>query len=153
VTVHRYRAACSWAGSTAVGYERYERTHTVRCPPASAALELSGDAAFLGDPSRLNPEQLLVAAAASCQLLSFLAVAARARVDVLAYEDDAEAEMPEDDPPTRITAIHLRPRITVAAGTNLDKVRRLVGLAHDECYVAGSLTTAIDIEAEILHDT
>lgn len=150
MTVHRYRAECSWAGSTAVGYDRYERAHTVRCAPANATLELSGDAAFLGDPARLNPEQLLLAAAASCQLLSFLAVAARARVDVLAYSDDAEAEMPEDDPPTRITVIRLRPRITVAAGTNLDKVRRLVGLAHDECYVASSLSTTIDIEATLL---
>ena len=53
-------------------------------------------------------------AAASCQLLSFLASAALSKVDVRAYEDDAEGVMPEDDKPVRITAIVLRPRIVVA---------------------------------------
>ncbi|HEY3725368.1 MAG TPA: OsmC family protein [Acidimicrobiia bacterium] len=132
-----------------MGYDHYERAHTVRCPPADAELQLSGDAAFLGDPSRLNPEQLLVAAAVSCQLLSFLAVAARARIDVVAYEDTAEADMPEDVTPTRITEIRLRPRITVAAGTNPEKVLRLVALAHQECYIANSVTTTIAIDATV----
>ena len=50
-------------------------------------------------------------AAASCQLLSFLAVAARARIDVLDYRDEAAGEMPED----ALTQITLRPQITVAA--------------------------------------
>ena len=76
-------------------------------------LDVSADPAFLGDPTLLNPEQLLLLAAVSCQLLSFLAVAARARLDVVEYRDDADAEMPEDDLPVRITRINLRPRITV----------------------------------------
>ena len=66
-----------------------------------------------GDPAMLNPEQLLLMAASSCQMLWFLHLAAKARVDVVAYEDDAEALMPEDEEPVRITEITLRPRITV----------------------------------------
>lgn len=149
--VHRYHADCTWSGSTAVGYDHYERAHTVRCPPADTELQLSGDALFLGDPSRLNPEQLLVAAAVSCQLLSFLAIAARARIDVVAYEDAAEADMPEDVTPTRITEIRLHPRITVAAGTRPEKVQRLVALAHQECYIANSVTTTVVIDATIVN--
>jgi organic hydroperoxide reductase OsmC/OhrA len=147
--VHRYRATCTWTGSTAAGYEHYDRAHTITCPPAPNGLTLTADPAFRGDPGHLNPEQLLLAAAVSCQLLSFLAVAARARVDVVAYEDAAEADMPEDDPPLRITAIRLRPRITVAAGTNVDKVQRLVALGHQECFIANSLTSAMDVIATI----
>jgi organic hydroperoxide reductase OsmC/OhrA len=110
---------------------------------------MSGDPAFRGDATRLNPEQLLLAAAASCQLLAFLAVAARARIDVLEYADDAEADMPEDDPPMRITAIRLRPRITVAAGTSEDRVHKLVALAHKECFIASSLRSEMEIRATI----
>jgi organic hydroperoxide reductase OsmC/OhrA len=149
VTTHTYRSRVSWHGSTAVGYESYPRTHRLTVPPAAAELELSGDPAFRGDPALLNPEQLLLAAALSCQLLSFLAVAARARIEVLAYQDEAEAVMPEDDPPVRITAITMRPRITVATGTNPDRVRRLVDLAHQECYVANTLTAQIRIEPTV----
>src|SRR6476620_5306279 len=132
-TTHTYRATCSWRGSTGVGYDTYDRTHLMAAPPAQAELTMASDPAFGGDPSLLNPEQLLVLAASSCQLLAFLAVAARARVDVVAYEDDAVAVMPEDDPPTRITEITLRPRITVAGTHPVEKVERLVRLAHQEC--------------------
>jgi organic hydroperoxide reductase OsmC/OhrA len=149
VTVHQYRARCSWSGSTAAGYDSYSRAHTLECPPAPAQLAMSGDPAFLGDPTRLNPEQLLLAAAVSCQLLSFLAVAARARIHVIHYEDDAEADMPEDVKPMRITAIRLRPRITVAAGTDTARVPKLVALAHTECFVANSLTSEMDIRATV----
>jgi organic hydroperoxide reductase OsmC/OhrA len=92
--VHTYRAQCSWSGTTAGGYPVYDRAHRGSAPPADPELSLSADPAFLGDPARLNPEQLVLLAAASCQLLSFLAVAARARLDVRDYRDDATALMP-----------------------------------------------------------
>jgi organic hydroperoxide reductase OsmC/OhrA len=149
VTTHRYRAECTWKGSTAVGYNTYDRSHTLRCPPVDAELAMSGDPAFLGDADRLNPEQLLLAAAVSCQLLSFLAVAARARIHVLDYHDDAEADMAEDIKPMRIHAIRLQPRITVAAGTNPEKVHKLVTLAHQQCFIANSLTSAMDVRATV----
>jgi organic hydroperoxide reductase OsmC/OhrA len=142
-----YRARSSWSGSTGAGYDAYVRNHTTTCPPADAPLALSGDPAFRGDPSRLNPEQLLVAAASSCQLLSFLAVAARARIDVTAYEDDAEGVMPMDDEPVRVTRIVLRPRIAIAGETPPDaRLRRLVELAHEQCYIANSLRTEVVVE-------
>ena len=119
--------------------------------PAAQSLTLSSDPAFLGDPTLLNPEQLLLLAAASCQLLSFLAVAARARLDILSYEDEAEADMPEDDRPVRLTFIRLRPRIMLKPG-NADesRVRQLVQLAHHECYIANSLKTEITVEPTIV---
>ncbi len=107
--VHTYRTEVTWAGTTAVGYDAYVRDHTVRTPTVDVGLDLSGDVAFRGDPARWNPEQLLVAAASSCQLLSFLAVCARARIDVVAYRDEAHGVMPEDDPPLRLTRIELHP--------------------------------------------
>src|SRR5262249_7485012 len=111
--VHRYTVSSSWSGSTRGGYESYPRAHTTVAPPADGELRTSADPAFRGDAALVNPEQLLLAAATSCQLLSFLAVAARARVDVVDYRDDSEAEMPEADRPVRVTRIALRPRITV----------------------------------------
>ena len=150
MTTHRYATTVEWAGSTGVGYDHYARGHTARVAPVATALDLSGDPAFRGDAARLNPEQLLVLAASSCQLLSFLAATARARVDVIAYHDDAVAEMPEDDRPMRITSITLRPRITVRGDVTDDRVLHLVEVAHRECFIANSLTTDIAIEAEIL---
>jgi len=152
---HHYRADVRWSGSTGTGYEVYDRDHEVTCPPASprATLALSSDPAFRGNPARLNPEQLLLASAASCQLLSFIAAAARARIDVVAYADDASAVMPEDDPPARITSIMLRPRITVRRDADgrpsEERVRHLVEVAHRECFIANSLRSEITIETTV----
>ncbi len=148
MTEHLYRSHLSWRGSTGAGYEDYDRTHRVGIPAARLELELSSDAAFRGDPGLANPEQLLLAAASSCQLLSFLAYAARSRIDVIAYEDEAEAVMPEDHEPIRITRITLRPRIVVAAG-DPDRVRRLVDKAHDACFIANTLNAEMVIDPTI----
>jgi organic hydroperoxide reductase OsmC/OhrA len=93
-------------------------------------------------------------AASSCQLLSFLAVAARARIDVVAYEDDAEALMPPEPRPLRITRITLRPRITLRGDApGEDRLRRLADLAHRECFIANSLTTEIAVEPTFVRET
>lgn len=144
--VHEYTATCTWRGSTAAGYEAYDRGHRGAAPPAQPQLELSSDPAFGGDPRRFNPEQLVVLAAASCQLLSFLAVAARARIDVVEYRDDAEGLMPDDDPPMRITRIVLRPRITTRGDATEERLRHLCEVAHRECFIANSLNTEIVVD-------
>jgi organic hydroperoxide reductase OsmC/OhrA len=150
MTTHQYATTVTWEGSTGVGYDDFDRGHTAQVAPVATALDLSGDPAFRGDGTRLNPEQLVVLAASSCQLLSFLAVAARARLDVVAYHDDAIGEMPEDDDPVRITRITLRPRITVRGDVPDARVLHLVEVGHRECYIANSLTTDVVIEPEIL---
>jgi len=146
---HSYRTTVTWSGSTGAGYEHYDRHHEIALPPSAEALMVSADLAFRGNPEQTNPEQLLLAAASSCQLLSFLAVAARAHVDVLSYSDQAEALMPEHDLPVRITRITLRPRIVVAEGTDIAKVTRLVDLAHRECYIANTVSSEMLLEPVI----
>ncbi len=147
---HAYQSKLFWRGSTGTGYDSYDRTHRINVPQAGIELVMSSDASFNGDAKLPNPEQLLLASASSCQLLSFLAVAARSRIDVLSYEDQAEGVMPENERPIRITQITLRPRIVVAAGSDLDRVRRLVAQAHDECFVANTLNAEVVIEP-IIH--
>lgn len=147
---HHYHIVCRWSGSTGTGYEAYNRNHEVATPSAATRLTLSSDPAFRGDPGLLNPEQLVVMAASSCQLLSFLAVAARRRMDVLEYEDHAEGLMPENEKPVRITRIALRPRIVVKGPADEAAVRKAVELGHHECFIANSLKSEISVEPEIV---
>ena len=71
-------------------------------------------------------------AASSCQMLWFLHLAAKSRIDVVAYEDDAGGVMPEDDEPVRITEITLRPRIVIANELFLAR-RKLTDLVIPWC--------------------
>lgn len=151
---HTYLTRLAWAGSTAAGYRSYDRAH--RLALAGTTLEVSADPAFHGDPALPNPEQLLLAAASSCQLLSFLAVAAIAGLDVTAYDDAAQALMPavgadgDSAAGVRITRIVLRPRVTVAAGTDPDQVLALLRTAHEQCYVANTLNAEVVLEPTVV---
>ena len=147
---HSYTTRLEWAGSTADGIRAYSRAHSGVTDPPTQQLELSADKAFRGDPALLNPEQLLVMSASSCQLLSFLAVAARGGLTVLAYADDAQGWMDMTDVPTRVGRIRLAPTIEVAAGTDPDEVVRMSHKAHEECFIANSLTSTIEIDVTVV---
>jgi organic hydroperoxide reductase OsmC/OhrA len=102
-----------------------------------------------GDPAILNPEQLLLMAASSCLMLWFLHLAAKARIDVVAYDDEAVALMPQDVEPVRITEITLRPRISVTGDPSDERIHKLVHSAHEYCFIANSLNSAMSIEPTV----
>jgi organic hydroperoxide reductase OsmC/OhrA len=139
--VTTYQARLRWRGSTGLGWERYDRSHEASAPPAEQSVRLTTGEAR-GDPRLLNPEQLVVVAASSCQMLWFLHLAAKARIDVVAYADEASGEMPDD----RLTRIRLRPRITLASEASEERIKRLCATAHDHCNVANSLRTEVIVE-------
>ena len=147
---HRYRTSLSWSGSTGSGYRDYSRQHDVAV--ADETLQVSSDPAYLGDGALPNPENLVLAAASSCQLLAFLALAARDGLDVRGYTDDAEALMPATRDRMRITGIVLRPQITLGPGADRARVAELVHAAHEECYIANTLNARIVIEPTVTID-
>jgi organic hydroperoxide reductase OsmC/OhrA len=102
---------------------------------------LTGSAAqdFRGDPSLHNPEDLLVAALSACHCLSYLALCARAGIQVVSYEDDAIGTMEGTGGQFQFTDVLLRPRVTVAPGTDLDRAQSLHDVAHAECFIAKSV--------------
>lgn len=142
---HKYLIHAHWSGSTSNGYQNYDRSHSLFCPSTQDSIDISADPAFLGNPNILNPEQLLLMAAVSCQLLSFLALAARARIKVLDYKDEAEAFMDEKIAPVRINLIRLHPNIYLGEKGSEDKILRLVNLAHKECFIANTLNCEMEI--------
>jgi organic hydroperoxide reductase OsmC/OhrA len=144
MSTHRYETQLRWSGSTGLGWDAYTREHTATAPGVESAVEITTGESK-GDPSVLNPELLLLMAASSCQMLWFLDVASRARVDVVEYRDDAIALMPLDQEPVRITEIELRPTIAVNGEVSEERVRKLVDTAHRHCFIANSLTARMTI--------
>ena len=147
---HLYPVVTTWRGSTGAGYDEYTRTHEVSAPPAKASATLSSDPTFKGDPALMNPEQLLVMAVSSCQMLTFLALSAKRQINVTQYEDHAEGFMPDNDKPVRITRIVLKPRIVIDGSVDPGTVESLVKLAHSHCFIANSVKSDIRIEPEIV---
>lgn len=148
MATNRYETSLRWTGSTGLGWEHYDRTHVATAPSAEQRVRLTTGESN-GDPSILNPEQLLLMAASSCQMLWFLHLAAKARIDVVEYEDAATALMPTDEEPVRITEITLRPRIVVAGDVNEAHVQKLAHTAHEHCFVANSLNADMTLQPHI----
>jgi organic hydroperoxide reductase OsmC/OhrA len=148
MAANRYETNVRWSGSTGLGWESYDRTHVGSAPRAAQEVGLTTGESK-GDPTLLNPELLLVMAASSCQMLWFLHLAAKARLDVVEYEDDATAVMPTDVEPVRITEIALNPRIVLAGEGGEERVRKLVRTAHEHCFVANTLTAEMTINPTV----
>ena len=143
---HTYEANLTWlAGGEgiAVGNHRVEFE-------GRPTLEVSAAPEYRGDPTRLNPEELFIAALASCQLLTYLALARGAGLTVRRYEDRAVGTLATADRKMRMTEVRLRPRITMAAGSDEVKARDLVDKAHAGCFIANSVACAVHLEAEVV---
>ena len=102
----------------------------------------------MSDPSAVDPEEALVAAASSCHLLSFLWVAHQAGFVVESYSDAAEGVMGKDERgKIAVTAIKLRPAIRFSGREpSREELDRLHHEAHEACFIASSLRTDVTVE-------
>jgi len=144
---HRYPLTLAWTGNTLDG--TYNRNATVT-NPGKHDLAVSSAPEYAGDASRWNPEDLLGSALATCHMLTFLALCAKAKVEILGYEDHAEAVLDTVDKVARITQVHLRPVIRVARGSSMAKVVDLFEKAHKYCFVANSVTCAAVLNPRVV---
>lgn len=153
---HRYAATVEWTGNTGSGtsaYRAYERRHDI-VVDGKPVIPGSADPAFRGDPARYNPEDLLVAALAGCHMLWYLGLCANAGVVVTRYRDRAEGVMVEGpDGGGRFVHVVLRPEVTLAAGSDVDKATALHREAHAKCFIAGSVNFPVDHQPTIRVET
>ena len=143
---HEFTAEVSWhegGGLPAAGIHRVTLPNR---PP----FEVSAAPQYRGDPSKPNPEELFLTSLASCQLLSFLALAGRGGLSVTAYDDHPTATLAIADRKMRVTQVVLRPRITLAPGGDAAKARTVVDQAHEACFIANSVACAVRVEPEIV---
>lgn len=139
---HRYATTLTWTGNTGEGtsgYRSYERAHEVVVTGKPPLLG-SSDPSFRGDPGRWNPEEMLLASISACHQLWYLHLCAVNGVVVVAYRDEAEAVMVEDETGGgRFESATLRPHVTIAAGSDPHKAQALHHEANAQCFVANSL--------------
>jgi organic hydroperoxide reductase OsmC/OhrA len=149
---HRYTASLIWTGASAgptASYQSYSRAWRMEFA-GKPALEGSADPTFRGDPALHNPEELLLAALATCHMLSYLALCALKGVAVMSYTDRPEGTMARGaDGRTRFTSVRLHPEVAIADGTKIDLARALHEGAHAECFIANSVNFPVENAATV----
>jgi organic hydroperoxide reductase OsmC/OhrA len=148
---HAYDVALAWTGAAAGAtrtYAGYSREHELAFA-GKPSLRASADPAFRGDAGAHNPEELLVAALASCHMLSYLAHCALAGIPVIAYTDAARGEMDERAGSGAFVRVVLRPRVVVD-DDRLERANALHRDAHASCFIANSVNFPVVCEPEIV---
>ena len=149
---HHYEVTTLWDGAAAGpthDYRSYSREHRVGIE-GKVPLSMSADAAFRGDKSLHNPEDLLVASLSSCHLLWYLHLCTEGGVEVLHYEDRASGVMSEAPGAGRFTEVILRPRVTIGPDSDEAVALALHEEAHRQCFIANSLNFPVRHEPTIL---
>ena len=149
--IHTYHTQLHWTGnlgSGTSGYRAYSREHEIRVD-GKPMLPGSSDPAFRGDPTRYNPEDLLVASLSACHMLWFLHLCADAGIVVTTYSDNAVGTMTETaDGSGRFSEVTLRPQVTVAEAAMIERAQALHADAHRMCFIANSCNFPVRHEPE-----
>ena len=152
--MHRHEARVAWTRGEAVfSDKRYSRGHewsfdggiTVRASASPAVVPVPYSV-----PEAVDPEEALVAAAASCHMLWFLFLTAQDAFVVDEYVDDAYGVIEKGaDGKLCISRITLRPKIQFSGGKvpTQAQIQAMHHAAHDKCFIANSLKSEIVVEA------
>ena len=144
-----HHARVVWTGDRGEGtahYRAYDRTWDF-ASPGKMTIPCSNDPALGGDPAKHNPEDMLLAALASCHMLWWLHLAAMAGVVCVGYEDAAEGAFRfNPDGSGEFTGAVLRPVITLSKGAPAE-ADALHEKAHAMCYIARSVNFPLRVEA------
>jgi len=148
---HDFQCRLVWTGATkgpTLDYDTYSREY--RIDGAGKKHSISGTAApaFRGEEALWNPEEMLVASLSACHFLTYAALCARARIPLVAYEDDARGTMAKVEGKVRFTEVVLRPRATIASG-DAERARALHEKAHAHCFITNSVNFPVRHEPEV----
>lgn len=148
-----YTATIEWQrGDAAFGDHRYSRAHRWRF---DGGLEVAASSSPqvvpvpMSDAAAVDPEEAFVAALASCHMLWFLDIAARAGHVVDAYTDAAEGVMAKNAAgKLAMTLVTLRPRVAFSGARRPSEaeLQALHHLAHERCFIANSVLTELRCE-------
>lgn len=133
-TDNRYSRAHSWQFDGGLRVPASSSPHVVPLPMSVEA--------------NVDPEEAFVASLSSCHMLFFLSLAAKRRLVVDSYTDQAVGLMEKgDDGKTRITRVTLRPQVKFSgAPPERALLEQLHHQAHELCFIANSVTSELVTE-------
>lgn len=144
-----FTATIHWQRTSAdFSYDTYNRAHDVAFG-SGTTVKASSAPGYKGEADRVNPEEQLVAALSSCHMLTFLAVAAKKRYVVDAYDDDASGVLDKNaDGKLAVTRVVLRPKVSFSGEKipSAEELTALHELAHKGCFIANSVKTDVVCE-------
>jgi organic hydroperoxide reductase OsmC/OhrA len=149
---HHYPVTITWTGNLGTGtsaYDAYGRGYVIG-GSSKPAIPGSSDPVFRGERTRWNPEEMLVASLSACHQLWVLHLCSYAGIVVTQYVDHAEGFMTESaSGGGGFTRVVLRPHVTVAFGTDPQRLDAIHRDAHAKCFIANSVNFPVEHEPRV----
>ena len=141
-----HRVALVWKrDKTDFDYKTYSRNHSWKFQNG-LEVEASATSQFLGDARKIDPEEAFVASLSSCHMLTFLAICALKRLTVDSYEDHAVGYLEKNEEEQLvIKRVDLHPNVRFDKNISVSNEELVYphDRAHQECFIANSVKTAI----------
>jgi organic hydroperoxide reductase OsmC/OhrA len=147
-----HRISLKWArngGPFARG--NYSPDHEILA--GGQTLRASSAPDYGGNAAHADPEQLLASSLSSCHMLTFLALCANRAYVIDTYTDDAVALLGKNaEGKNAVVQVTLAPKVRFSGDKRPtgEEFVKLHERAHGACFIANSVRTAVDVQAEIL---
>jgi organic hydroperoxide reductase OsmC/OhrA len=103
----------------------------------------------MSEAAAVDPEEAFVASLASCHMLWFLDIAARAGFIIDSYVDGAVGTLAKNsDGKFAMTVVTLKPHVIFSGEKHPSRedIQRMHDKAHDECFIANSVKSEVRCE-------
>ena len=143
-----HRATVRWQNDTEeFNIRSYSRDHQWQFA-SGQSLNASAAPAFRGSEDCVDPEEAFVASLSSCHMLTFLSLCASKKIAVNHYEDNAVGFLEKNaDGKYAMTRVTLKPVVGFnGAAPSPEELSELHTKAHQQCFIANSVSTAITVE-------
>lgn len=112
-------------------------------------LETAGPPQFGGPGDVWSPEAMLVGAVANCFILSFRAIARKAKLDWLTLECEVDGELGKPENFTQFTGFKVMARLTITDEKYHKKADVILEKAEKYCLISNSLKADSHLETEV----
>jgi organic hydroperoxide reductase OsmC/OhrA len=139
---HNYEIKVEWTGNEGNGtlnYKSYNRNHEISADGKYGEINGSSDAAFLGDKTKYNPEDLFLSSVSACHMLWYLHLCSVNKIVVTEYTDNATGIMEETENGSgKFTEVALNPNVKITNADQIEKANELHSEANKMCFIANS---------------
>ena len=146
-----HKVTLTWKrGDKPFEYQKYSRDHTWKFN-GGHEMQASAAPAYLGNPQLVDPEEAFVASLSSCQMLTFLAIAAKKKFVLDEYHDEATGYMEKNaDGKLAITRVTLKLRLRFSGEKQptAQEIEEMNHGAHEQCFIANSVKTEVKVETQ-----
>jgi peroxiredoxin-like protein len=97
-----------------------------------------------------SPEHFLVAAANSCLMTTFLAIAENSKLDFISFESNGIGILDKQDGKFMIVEIILHPTVVVANQEFVEKAIKLLEKSEAACLISNSLKSKIILQPKVV---